>query len=148
MKKRDEHSYDDIIGLPHHKSSSRPHMSNADRAAQFAPFAALTGYDEAVAETARLTAKKPELAEDEKAIIDGYLQFIREDIGERPMVGITYFRPDARKSGGDFIEKYAPALAVDEVLREIVFTDGTRVPIDDIVSVDAGFRGGFEFELY
>ncbi|MBO4563570.1 MAG: hypothetical protein J5772_08160 [Clostridia bacterium] len=148
MTRRDAHSYDDIIDLPHHVSKDRPHMSNYDRAAQFAPFAALTGYDDAVAETARLVAAKPELAEDERAIIDAYLQVIRENIGASPMAGITYFEPDKRKSGGAFVVKYAAVKGVDEIAKELVFEDGTVVPIDDIVSVDRGFEGGFEFELY
>lgn len=89
--------YDDIINLPHHVSATRPHMPMIDRAAQFQPFRALTGYEDAVHETARLTDEKVELTEDEKALLDMRLQKLADDISSQPRVTLTYFRPD-RKS--------------------------------------------------
>ena len=98
-----EHRYDDIINLPHHQSATRPHMSNYDRAAQFAPFAALTGYDDAVKETARLTDRRIELDEGEKAAIDQRLLLVQERLPEPTEVTITYFVSDKRKAGGAYV---------------------------------------------
>ena len=92
--------YDDIIHLPHHVSRIHPQMSMEDRAAQFSPFAALTGYDAAIVETARLTAQRVELDEYERQALNKKLQFISEHLNEHPKVSITCFVPDARKEGG------------------------------------------------
>ena len=96
--------YDDIINLPHHVSSTRPRMSMHDRAAQFAPFAALVGYDDAAAETARLTESRPELDEQEQRSINERLAYIADHIHEQPEVRSKYFVPDEHKSGGAIIE--------------------------------------------
>ncbi|MCR5808202.1 MAG: DNA methylase [Clostridiales bacterium] len=133
--RRGEDAYEEIIGLPHHKSAERPHMSNYDRAAQFAPFAALTGYEEAVSETARLTEQKPELDEDEKQLIDAWLRRLRQDPGSVD-AGVTYFTADKRKKGGAILESKAAVAGIDEHARAVVFEDGTSVPIDDIIAVD------------
>lgn len=133
--RKGERAYEEIIGLPHHKSADRPHMSNYDRAAQFAPFAALTGYDEAVSETARLTDDKPELDEDEKRLIDAHLRRLRgSPAGTK--ADITYFKADNRKKGGAILEASAAVAGIDENARSVVFEDGTSVPIDDIIAVD------------
>ena len=95
--------YDKIINLPHHVSSTRPHMSMIDRAAQFSPFAALTGYDAAVRETARLTEQKIELDEYEKAALDQRILLLQEHLKELPEVTITHFVPDERKDGGKYV---------------------------------------------
>ena len=95
---------DDIINLPHHVSSTRQRMSMHDRAAQFAPFAALVGYDDAVAETARLTESRPELDEQEQRAINERLAYIAAHIHEQSEVRIKYFVPDEYKSGGTIIE--------------------------------------------
>ena len=95
--------YDDIINLPHHTSASRPHMSAYDRAAQFSPFAALTGYDSAITETARLTDKRAELDEYSKAALNEKLCMIQDQTDEQPEVSITYFQPDNKKSGGAYM---------------------------------------------
>lgn len=94
--------YDKIINLPHHVSSTHPHMSMIDRAAQFSPFAALTGYDAAVKETARLTEQKIELDEYEKAALDQRILLLQEHLKELPEVTITHFVPDERKDGGKY----------------------------------------------
>lgn len=101
--KDNDHRYDDIIDLPHHISSKRGRMSGMDRAAQFSPFAALTGYDAAVRETARLTARRTELAEDSRAELDRKHQRLMEHLKERPEVTVTYFQPDLRKAGGAYV---------------------------------------------
>jgi hypothetical protein len=129
-------TYDDIINLPHHVSTTRPHMTAIDRAAQFSPFAALTGYDSAIKETARLTGKRVELDEDVKDALSDRLQIIADRIKELPEIAITYFQPDAKKSGGAYVTAVSSAKKIDEYERVIVMTDGTAIPIDEIISID------------
>lgn len=96
------HKYDDIINLPHYTSSKRPRMAMIDRAAQFSPFAALTGYDAAVKETARLTEDRVELDEYQKSALNDRLQILQERLSDTPVISIKYFVPDERKSGGAY----------------------------------------------
>ena len=124
--------YDDIINLPHHQSSKRQHMSNHQRAAQFAPFAALTGYDAAIDETARLTDQKLELSDEQADHLNAQIQRIIENITEKPQVEITYFVPDNHKSGGEYVTVTGYVRRVDDHNREIVFVDGMTVGIDDV----------------
>lgn len=131
-----EHYYDDIINLKHYSSSSRPRMSRMNRAAQFAPFAALTGYDTAVSETARLTEKKRELSEDEHIMLSSRLQMLSENIQSRPMVQITYFLPDSSKDGGSYQNIYGAVRRIDEEQMQIIFTDGAKINITDICGID------------
>lgn len=131
-----DHCYDDIINLPHHVSDSRPQMSRASRAAQFSPFAALTGYDAAVSETARLTDEKLEPDEDTKAKINLCLQIIIDHIDEHPTVSITYFKPDERKSGGAYITQNCVVRRIDEYERVVISIDGSKIPIDDIYGIE------------
>ena len=128
--------YDDIINLPHHVSSSRPHMSSIDRAAQFSPFAALTGYDDAVKETARLTEKRVELDESRKAALNERLCIIQDTLVEQPTVIITYFQPDKKKSGGAYVTATGSVKKIDEYVRTVVMHDTTKIPIDEIISID------------
>lgn len=123
--------YDDIIDLSHPTSERHPRMPMANRAAQFSPFAALSGYDDAVKETARLTDAKVDLTEDEKSILDARLQ--RLTPGEN--AAITYFQPDARKQGGAYLTASGEVKRIDGAAREIVLTDGRRIPIDDILEI-------------
>ena len=95
--------YDDIINMPHHVSASRPRMSMIDRAAQFSPFAALSGYGEAVAETARLTDRKIEIDETDQAILDMKQRILMDAISEHPLITVTYFKKDERKAGGKYL---------------------------------------------
>lgn len=132
-EERDMHRYDDMIHLPHHQSGTRPHMSLHDRAAQFSPFAALTGYDAAVEEAARLTEQKLELSEEEKAAIGAKLTEIKEHIKERPEVTVTYFVPDERKAGGTYVTVTGTVRRIDEFERVVVMQDQSRVGIDDII---------------
>ena len=92
--------YEDIIHLPHHVSSKRPQMPMIDRAAQFSPFAALTGYDDAISETGRLTDEKIDISEEEKEVLDRKQQFLLEKLDKRPALTVIYIVPDAKKSGG------------------------------------------------
>ena len=128
--------YDDIINLPHHVSSSRPHMSSFDRAAQFSPFAALTGYDDVVKETARLTEKRVELDESRKAALNDRLCIIHDTLVEQPTVIITYFQPDKKKSGGAYVTATGSVKKIDEYVRTVFMHDTTKIPIDEIISID------------
>ena len=129
-------AYDDIINLPHHVSTTRLHMTAIDRAAQFCPFAALTGYDAAIKETARLTDERIELDEYMKDALSDRLQIIADRIKEHPQIAITYFQPDAKKNGGAYVTAVSSAKKIDEYERVIVMTDGKAIPIDEIISID------------
>ena len=130
------HKYDDIMNLPHHVSETRPRMSLHDRAAQFSPFAALSGYHEAVREAARETDARPELDEEEKAVIDAKLRLIQAHLSELPKVKFTFFEPDVGKDGGQLVILDGAVSKIDVRRREIVFSDGQNVPIDDILDID------------
>ena len=127
--------YDDIIKLPHHFSPTRQRMSMHDRAAQFAPFAALVGYDDAVAETARLTEARPELDEQEQRAINERLAYIANHIKEQPEVRIKYFVPDEHKSGGAIIEVSGKVKKISATDGTIVLTDGCIIPIADVMDI-------------
>ncbi len=129
-------AYDDIINLPHHVSATRPHMAAIDRAAQFSPFAALTGYDAAIKETARRTDERVELDEYMKDALRDRLQIIADRIKEHPEIAITYFQPDAKKNGGTYVTAISTAKKIDEYERVVVMDDGTAIPIDEIISID------------
>lgn len=125
--------YEDIINLPYPRKRQR--MSNYDRGAQFAPFAALAGFEAAIVETARLTDRKIELDEGGKALLDEKLREIEEEIFDRPEITVTYFRPDLRKAGGAYLQKRGRVKKLDAYSRSVVFTDGETVPIDDISEI-------------
>lgn len=127
--------YDDIIDLPHHVSTTRKHMSNHDRAAQFSPFAALVGYDDAVVETARLTEDRIELTESEQETVDAALRLLQENIENRPEATITYYRPDSRKAGGEYVTVTARIRRIDPVARLMQLSDKSTIPLDEIVTV-------------
>lgn len=126
------HKYDDIINLPHHVSKKHPQMSLHDRAAQFSPFAALTGHKAAINETARLTAEKQILSEDVIAKLNEQLNLIKENIGTNPIVTITYFVSDDRKSGGAYISNTGVVKKINEYNHTVVLTDKTVIPIEQI----------------
>ena len=123
--------------MPHHVSHTRPRMSNSERAAQFSPFAALTGYDAAVKETERLTDSKLELTDDEKSALNEKLQIIMENIDSEPFVTVTYFEPDKRKEGGKYISKSGKVKTIDSYTRSIVFADKTSVGIDTVININS-----------
>ena len=127
--------YDDIIDLPHHVSENRPHLSKQSRAAQFAPFAALTGYEDAVEESARLTECKAELCEDDEAELNEKIKLLSERIAGEPYCEITYFVPDKYKSGGEYLTVSGNLRFIEEASRQIVFCSGLHISIDDIVKI-------------
>lgn len=127
--------YSDIIDHPHHVSRTHPQMSMHDRAAQFSPFAALTGFDAAVAEEARVTDKRIELEEDERQRLNERLRILSEHIEEQPEVSITYFVPDERKDGGTYVTKTGALKKIDEYEHVLIMTDGVRIPIREIIEV-------------
>ena len=129
-------AYDDIIDLPHHVSATRPQMSRLDRAAQFAPFAALTGYGAAIKETARLTDERSELGEYELMELNAGIHMLMECIGEHPQVKITYFKPDERKDGGAYLTVKSRAKRLNEYERFLLLEDGTEIPFDDIYKIE------------
>lgn len=131
-----ERQYADIINLPHHVSKKRPQMNLIDRAASFAPFAALTGYDDAVKETARLTDTKLELDENTKEILNDKLQIVLEMNSDDLPVSITYFVPDKKKTGGAYVVKTGTIKRYDEYERQIIFTDKSSVSIDDVIEIE------------
>ena len=137
--------YEDILNLPHHVSKTRPQMSMLDRVAQFSPFAALTGYDDAIKETGRLTDEKIEMDEDRKAALDMKQAYLIEMIDEQPEISITYFLPDAKKSGGAYVTVTGNLKRFDEYERLLILTDGKKIPMDDIADIESDlFRGMFE----
>jgi len=127
--------YDDILNLPHPVSAVHPQMPLSGRAAQFSPFAALTGYEEAVQETARLTESRPELAEDRKEALNEILGKLAEQAGNGPEAEITYFIPDERKEGGTFRTVHGKLRKIEEFERCAVMEDGCRIPVDDILDI-------------
>ena len=124
--------YDEIMGLPHHVSTTRPQMPLSDRAAQFAPFAALTGYDSAIKETGRLTDERIELDEEALAALDRKYQLLMDTLDDEPAVTITYFQPDERKAGGQYVSATGTVKKVDTFGRRILLQDGTRIPLDSV----------------
>ena len=128
-------NYDDIIDLPHHVSSTRPRMPMIDRAAQFQPFRALTGYEDAVRETARLTDRRIELTEEEKARLDAALQRLMDSISSRPQVSVTWFQPDKRKAGGAYVTTTGRLKKIDDLEGVLILLSGERIVIEDILDI-------------
>ena len=128
--------YDDIIDLPHPTSQNHPRMSLYDRAAQFSPFAALTGHHAAIAETGRLTDQRIELDESEIARVDAELQHLQELLPDRPTVSITYFVPDERKSGVSYRTITSEVKRIDAVAGVIQMADRQLIPIADVFSIE------------
>lgn len=133
---KDKHQYEDIINLPHHVSSTRKQMSILDRAAQFSPFAALTGFDGAIKETARLTDQRIELDEIAKTILDEKLRIIQEQLSRKQEVEFTFFQPDEMKAGGTYISVMGVVKKIDGYVRAVVMQDGTRIPIEEIIDIN------------
>lgn len=139
--------YDDIIDLPHHRSRTHPHMPRANRAVQFMPFAALTGYDAAIMEAARQTRQRVALSDDEKENVSRKLRDIMEATtssapDSRPHAAITYFREDTRKDGGAYVTVAGVVRGLDREHGTLLLRDGTAIPLDDIVDVVPESDGG------
>ncbi len=132
-------NYNDIINNPHHTSKTRKRMSQTNRAAQFAPFAALTGYDAAIGEAARLTETKIELDDKTKEILNMKLGFLKNHIKDRPYVTITYFVPDTQKDGGAYVDYSGNIRVIDETKQTIIFADRTTIPIELICDIRGEF---------
>lgn len=130
-----DHKYDDILHLPHPVSRRRGRMSSADRAAQFSPFAALTGFDATIEEAGRLTDRRIELDEAEKELLNEKIQEILENIDTQPQVTITHFVYDQRKAGGAYISTTGRVKKIDVYNRAILFVDGTAIPVSEIVEI-------------
>ena len=129
--------YLDIIDMPHHVSPTRPQMSMMERAAQFSPFAALTGYDNAITETGLLTDERIGLDEDAKATLDMKHACLMEIINEQPKIYVTYFLPDTKKHGGEYVTVTGNLKRFDEYERLLIFTDGHKIPMDDIMDIES-----------
>ena len=127
--------YDDIINLPHYVSKRHPQMSIEARAAQFAPFAALNGYGDAVEETARITRQRIEIDDEIKAIINDKLVIINSYIKEKPLVTLTYFEPDKKKDGGTYISVTGNVRRIDLVNSIIILSNKVKINISDIIGV-------------
>lgn len=139
-------NYDDIINLPHPTSEVHPRMSRYDRAAQFSPFAALTGYDEAVKETERLTDRKIKLSEYQADILSERIHILIDCLDEEPEVSITYFVADKKKSGGSYVTVNGIVKKVDLYERLLTTMNGQKIPMDDILSIKGGIFRGMEVE--
>lgn len=136
MNEHDTRKYDDIIHLPHHVSARHPQMSPLNRAAQFSPFAALTGHGAAIQETARLTDAFIELDEDQKERLDEQLQKLRNILTRNPEAEAVYFQPDEKKDGGAYVTIRGIVKKIDEYRRTILFANGTIVPMDALFSIE------------
>ena len=130
-------NYDDIIHLPHPTSARHPRMSLHDRAAQFSPFAALTGHDDAIMETARLTDCKIELSEDQKIELDRKMQALMPLLPDHPEVVITHYVPDFAKDGGAYLTFTSNLKKIDFINNMLYFTDGTVIAPEDVLSMDS-----------
>lgn len=129
--------YDDIIHLSHHVSPTRHPMPLADRAAQFSPFAALTGHGAAINETARLTDKRIEIGEDCKSVLSMKLNQLEDIASDHPNVAITYFQPDEQKDGGAYVTITGGLKKIDNFEEAIIMMDGTKISIGEILEVES-----------
>ena len=128
--------YDDIIGLPHHVSDKHPRMSMYNRAAQFAPFAALTGHEAALSETARRTDDDRELSENEAEVLDRKLSYLLHSTEDKPVVTVTYFVPDGKKKGGSYRTSSGTIKRFDPDNGILELADGPAIPIIRIKDID------------
>jgi len=131
--------YDDIINLPHHVSKVHPKMSMMNRAAQFAPFAALTGHSAAIEETARLTDEQHELADEDSDALNQKMAYLRETINEHPIITITYFEPDRKKAGGMYKSIEGQLKNIDDYNQSIVLKSGEVIFLQSILDIQLHF---------
>ena len=136
--------YKDIINFPHYQSKKRPHMSNYDRAAQFSPFAALTGHDEAIRETSRQTDRRVELEETEKAMLNDKFSYIMEHIDAQPEISVTYFVADEHKDGGKYVDFTGVVKKYDYHNKILHFSDCTQVYVYDIINIESDILPKYE----
>lgn len=136
--------YNEIMSLPHHVSKTHPQMPMSDRAAQFSPFAALTGYDSAIRETGRLTDERIELDEEALMALNMRYRLLMDSLKESPEVRITYFKPDERKSGGAYLTVSGIVKKVDDYERMITMRDGVVIPLDDVLMIEGELFSGLQ----
>ena len=134
--------YDDIINLPHHVSSKHPQMSIENRAAQFSPFAALTGYDAAIKETSRTTDQRIELDESAMADLDMKLHMLTDRIADQPEISVTYFQKDEKKGGGTYVTAVNHVNKIDAFEMTIFLANGEKISIDDILDIECDVFAG------
>lgn len=137
-------NYDDIINLPHYVSKKHPQMSIEARSAQFAPFSALTGYDDAIKETARLTDKRIDIDDSLKSVLNNKLQYILENIKLNPEIIFTYFINDNKKTGGKYVEKIGVVKKIDMVEQYVLLKDKTKIPILEIINISGELFNSIE----
>lgn len=135
--------FSDIINLPHHQSRRHPQMSMKERAAQFAPFAALTGYGSAISEVARLTEEQVPIGDDDNDRLNRLVTHIADRISEQPSVTIVYFKPDSRKQGGSYETITGRLKRIDDYEQQLVMLDGTAIPFENIMDISQNI----DFEL-
>ena len=141
------HEYDDIIDLPPHKSLNRKQMSNYDRAAQFAPFAALTGYGDMIQETSRIVSSEIELSDNQIDELNFKLSTLKEHLDTQPQVSITYFVPDEKKEGGSYQKEFVTIIKID-ALSQTITTTTSIIPIQHVSEVESDlFQGGNEIDV-
>ena len=128
-------NYNDIINLPHHVSVKHPRLSKEQRAVQFAPFAALTGYGDDIKETARITEDRIEIDEEEKKKIDNKILELKNKINDKPKVTITFFIPDTKKSGGEYVTIIGNLKRIDEYNKLLILEDKKKISIKDIIEI-------------
>ena len=145
MSEKDPHRYDDIIDLPHFVSKDRRHMSNYDRAAQFAPFDALPGYDEAIEETGRTTENETVLGDYEMEVLEQKFQILLSRLNERPLVKIRYFIPDLYKDGGSYKEEEVIVRRIDMNRRILISEDKKSYDLAYIINVSSDLFDDYEF---
>lgn len=137
--------YNDIINLPHYKSKTRKQMSMIDRAAQFSPFAALTGHEDAINETGRIVYEKTDLDDNAKSVLNEKLQMISDFIDDTPVITVTYYKPDIRKKGGAYVSYTGNVIKIDINRRVLIFSDMAEIIIDDISEIESDIFGSVEF---
>ncbi len=141
MQLKQTHKYDDIIGLPHHTSAHRAGMPMIDRAAQFSPFAALTGYEDVIDETGRLTESATELTEGSKQALNEKFLILAERCRVTPQVTVTYFEPDRLKSGGSYVTVTGRLKRVDTYDQVLRLTDDREIPMEAIRNIQSELLG-------
>lgn len=139
LRKRSRQQYGDLLQRSYPAASTRVRMSNIERAAQFSPFSALTGYEDAVAETARLTENEKELDENRKSMINEKLNLLLQDHSSEQVVSFIYFQPDTRKSGGKYVTCTGKIQKIDLYQKKILLMDGTQIPIEQLYEIDSDF---------
>ena len=136
--------YDNIINLPHHTSLNHPRMSIQLRAAQFAPFSALTGYKEAIKETERLTDERIEIDDNLKEILNNKLKIIEENLSLNPKITVTYYIPDNKKKGGKYITNTYVIKKIDSINQTIITTNNIKIPLKEIIDISSNILNNYE----